>query len=67
MPPTEDLRLVRGLGFLSATALVTGNVIGSGIYVMPASLAEAVGPLSLLAWPLVALAFLPLMAVYADL
>jgi len=51
----------------AATALVAGNIIGSGIYVIPASLADAAGPLSLLAWPIVALGYLALNAVYADL
>src|SRR5580765_4848102 len=60
-------RLVQGLGTWSATALVAGNIIGSGIYVIPASLADAAGPLSLLAWPIVAAAYLALNAVYADL
>ena len=59
--------LVQGLGVWGATALVAGNIIGSGIYVIPASLAAASGPLSLLAWPIVALGYLALNAVYADL
>src|SRR5258706_2280804 len=60
-------QLVQGLGVWGATALVAGNIIGSGIYVTPASLADAAGPLSLLAWPIVALGYLALNAVYADL
>jgi APA family basic amino acid/polyamine antiporter len=60
-------QLVQGLGVWGATALVAGNIIGSGIYVIPASLAAASGPLSLLAWPIVALGYLALNAVYADL
>ncbi len=60
-------RLVQGLGVWTATALVAGNIIGSGIYVIPASLADAAGPLSLLAWPIVAAGYLCLNAVYADL
>jgi APA family basic amino acid/polyamine antiporter len=60
-------RLVQGLGVWASTALVAGNIIGSGIYVIPASLADAAGPLSLLAWPIVALGYLALNAVYADL
>jgi APA family basic amino acid/polyamine antiporter len=59
--------LVQGLGAGAATALVAGNIIGSGIYVIPASLADVAGPLSLLAWPVVALGYLALNAVYADL
>jgi APA family basic amino acid/polyamine antiporter len=59
--------LVQGLGPWAATALVAGNIIGSGIYVIPASLADAAGPLSLLAWPIVAAGYLCLNAVYSDL
>jgi APA family basic amino acid/polyamine antiporter len=59
--------LVRGLGVGGAIALVAGNIIGSGIYVIPASLADAAGPLSLLAWPIVAVGYLCLNAVYSDL
>jgi APA family basic amino acid/polyamine antiporter len=60
-------RLVQGLGVWGATALVAGNIIGSGIYVIPASLADAAGPVSLLAWPIVAAGYLALNVVYADL
>jgi APA family basic amino acid/polyamine antiporter len=63
----EQGRLVQGLGIWGSIALVAGNVIGSGIYVIPASLAAAAGPLSLLAWPIVALGYLALNVVYADL
>ncbi len=59
--------LVRGLGPLTTTALVAGNIIGSGIYVIPASLADVAGPLSLLAWGIVAAASLCMAVVYADL
>src|SRR5437867_2581085 len=45
-------QLVRGLGPLAATALVAGNIIGTGVYVVPGSLAEIAGPLSLAAWAL---------------
>jgi len=67
MSERESGKLVQGLGLWASTALVAGNVIGSGIYVIPASLADAAGPLSLLAWPIVALGYLALNAVYADL
>lgn len=63
----HDKGLVRGLGFFTLTALVAGNVIGSGVYAIPASLADAAGPLGLLAWPIVGLAYLALTAAYADL
>jgi APA family basic amino acid/polyamine antiporter len=59
--------LVRGLGPIATTALVAGNMIGSGIFVVPAALADVAGPAALLAWGLVAAGFLCLVAVYADL
>jgi basic amino acid/polyamine antiporter, APA family len=63
----RDGELVRGLGVVSSIALVAGNIIGSGIFVIPASLADAAGPLSLLAWPIVAAGYMCLNAIYADL
>src|SRR5438093_3357786 len=67
MHPRAQGRLVQGLGVWAATALVAGNIIGSGIFVIPASLAEAAGPISLLAWLVVGAGYLCLTAVYADL
>ncbi|HET6374380.1 MAG TPA: amino acid permease, partial [Candidatus Polarisedimenticolia bacterium] len=67
MTGKEGKGLVKGLGPISATALVAGNIIGSGIFVIPASLADVAGPLSLVAWVLVAGGFLCLTSVYADL
>jgi APA family basic amino acid/polyamine antiporter len=63
----QDRELVRGLGPWAATALVAGNIIGSGIYVIPGSLAEIAGPASLVAWGVTALGFLALTAVFSDL
>jgi APA family basic amino acid/polyamine antiporter len=42
-------------------------MIGSGIFVVPAALADVAGPAALLAWGLVAAGFLCLVVVYADL
>ncbi len=67
MGSKETRGLVRGLGLASTTALVAGNVIGSGIYVIPASLAAVAGPVSLLAWGIVAAGNLCMTAVYADI
>ena len=39
----------RALGLLACTALVVGNMIGSGIFLLPASLA-AFGPIALGGW-----------------
>ncbi len=40
---------IGGLGLVACTALVVGNMIGSGIFLLPASLA-AFGPISLVGW-----------------
>ena len=40
---------VRALGVWSATALVVGNMIGSGVFLLPASLAQY-GSASVLGW-----------------
>jgi APA family basic amino acid/polyamine antiporter len=38
------------MGVWMATALVVGNMVGSGIFLLPASLAGAAGPMSLVGW-----------------
>lgn len=44
-------KLKKDIGLLIATALVTGNMMGSGIFMLPATLASKSGPgASLLAW-----------------
>ncbi|MDC0668754.1 APC family permease [Nannocystis radixulma] len=63
----ERSGMVRGLGLVATTALVVGNMIGSGIYVIPSSLAETAGPLGLVAWAINAAGYLCLTAVFADL
>jgi APA family basic amino acid/polyamine antiporter len=67
MAQSRSGQLVQGIGPVAATALVAGNIVGSGIYVIPASLASVAGPLSLVAWVLCAAAFLCLTSVFADL
>jgi basic amino acid/polyamine antiporter, APA family len=58
---------IRGLSLLGAVALVVGNMVGTSIYTLPASLAGAVGPLGIVAWGLTALGYLGVALVYADL
>lgn len=67
MRAREPRSLVRGLGVIATISLVAGNIVGSGVFVMPAALAKQAGPLSLLAWPIVALAYLCLAKIYTDL
>lgn len=55
-----------GLGLSMATALVVGNMIGSGVFLLPASLG-AYGPISLVALGLTALGAMLLALVFARL
>jgi len=54
------------LGLWMLTALVTGNMIGSGIFLLPASLA-AYGSISLLSWIVTAMGALLIALVFAKL
>jgi basic amino acid/polyamine antiporter, APA family len=47
-PPAQNLK--RTMGLWMATALVIGNMVGSGIFLLPASLAGAAGPVSIIGW-----------------
>ena len=46
----EKRTLNRTMGLWMATALVIGNMVGSGIFLLPASLAGAAGPVSIVGW-----------------
>jgi basic amino acid/polyamine antiporter, APA family len=59
-------RKAQKLGFWMATALVVGNVIGSGVYMLPAALAPY-GRNSLAGWLFTATGALLLAAVFASL
>jgi APA family basic amino acid/polyamine antiporter len=58
---------VRGMSLAGAVALVVGNMVGTSMYTLPASLASEVGPLGILAWVAVAIGYLGVAVVYADL
>ena len=45
-----EQHLKRSMGVWMATALVVGNMVGSGIFLLPASLAGAAGPISIFGW-----------------
>ena len=57
---------LRVLGFWTATSLVLGNMIGSGIFYLPASLAH-VGPISILGWMITAVGAVSLAYVFSKL
>ncbi|MFI0353267.1 amino acid permease [Actinomadura sp. 9N407] len=56
----------RKLGLWMATALVVGNMIGSGVFLLPSSLA-AYGPISLVAWGFTATGAILLALVFARM
>ena len=56
----------RGLGLAACTALVVGNMIGSGIFLLPASLA-AFGPISLAGWVVTSAGALVLAVIFGRL
>jgi len=43
----RNTKLKRSMGLWMATALVVGNMIGSGVFLLPASLAGTAGPVSM--------------------
>src|ERR1700761_1560208 len=51
-PGESSAHLVQGLGLFSATAIVAGSMIGSGIFIVPADISRNVGSPALLiaAW-----------------
>ena len=55
-----------GLGLVACTALVVGNMIGSGIFLLPASLA-AFGPISLVGWTVTSIGALVLAVIFGRL
>lgn len=55
------------MGMISTVALIVGNMVGTGIYTLPASLANAAGPISLVSWILTAAGFFFLAVIYADM
>jgi APA family basic amino acid/polyamine antiporter len=60
-------KLKRTLGLWMATALVVGNMIGSGVFMLPATLAGAAGPVSLLGWIFTGAGAMLLALVFANL
>ena len=62
----EHVQTQRSLGIWSATALVVGNMIGSGVFLLPASMA-IYGAAGSLGWCMSTLGALLLALVFADL
>src|SRR5688572_17227180 len=62
-----ERKLKRSMGLWMATALVVGNMIGSGIFLLPASLASSAGPVSILGWLFTGAGAIALGLVFANL
>ena len=60
-------RLKRSMGLWMATALVIGNMVGSGIFTLPAVLAGEAGPASILSLALTGAGAMLLALVFANL
>src|SRR5918911_3433639 len=66
-PPAANRKLKRSIGLWMATALVVGNMIGSGVFLLPASLAAEAGPVSMLGWAFTGAGAILLALVFANL
>jgi basic amino acid/polyamine antiporter, APA family len=60
-------KLKRSMGLWMATALVIGNMIGSGVFGLPSAMAQTAGPLSILAWIFTGAGAILLALVFAKL
>src|SRR5690242_18568326 len=65
--PDSRPKLARTMGLWMATALVVGNMIGSGVFLLPSSLAGAAGPVSIVAWVFTGIGAMLLALVFARL
>ena len=63
----EGAQLRRGLTLGALVALVVGNQLGTSLYTLPASVANAAGPLGVVAWLVAAAGFFLLAEVFAAL
>jgi APA family basic amino acid/polyamine antiporter len=64
-PPAGQLK--RTMGLWMATALVVGNMVGSGVFLLPSTLAATAGPVSMVAWLFTGAGAILLALVFANL
>ena len=65
--PAAKPRLKRSIGLWMATALVIGNMVGSGIFTLPAALSGEAGPASIVALVFTGVGAVLLALVFANL
>ena len=63
--PEKNLK--RTMGLTMATALVIGNMVGSGVFLLPAALAGVAGPVSIIGWVFTGVGAMLLALVFARL
>lgn len=64
----REISLKKQMGLLTATMLVAGNMIGSGIFMLPATLANTTGPgATIMAWAITGMGSIFLALSYANL
>lgn len=64
----REISLKKQMGLLTATMLVAGNMIGSGIFMLPATLANTTGPgATIMAWTITGMGSIFLALSYANL
>jgi APA family basic amino acid/polyamine antiporter len=66
-PAAPRASFVRGLTLIGVVALIAGNMLGTSLYTLPASLAQQVGPIGLLSWLITAAGFFLLALLYGSL
>ena len=64
-PPRRTL--MRDLTLFGTVALVAGNMLGTSLYTLPASVASVAGPIGIFSWVITAGGFLLLALLYAQL
>lgn len=67
VPASGRQKLKRSLGLWMATALVIGNMVGSGVFLLPSALAGEAGPSSIFALVLTGIGAMLLAVVFATL
>jgi APA family basic amino acid/polyamine antiporter len=67
LPLTTPVAPIRRLTLLGVVALAVGNMVGTSIWTLPATMAKAAGPLALAAWAVTAVGYFFIARTYARL
>ena len=67
LPLTTPVAPIRRLTLLGVVALAVGNMVGTSIWTLPATMAKAAGPLALAAWAVTAVGYFFIARTYSRL